>query len=46
MEHPSLSARDALHAAVMMNHGIEWIATFDAAFDGVPGLRRVKLAAG
>src|SRR6185437_13465678 len=24
-----VSARDAFHAAVMINHGIEWIATFD-----------------
>jgi predicted nucleic acid-binding protein len=38
-----ISARDALHAAVMLNHRIEWIATFDAGFDKVPGLRRLKL---
>jgi predicted nucleic acid-binding protein len=34
------SARDAIHAAVMLNRGIEWIATFDADFDRVPGIRR------
>lgn len=39
-----LSARDALHAAVMLNHKIEWIATFDTGFDAVPGIRRLKLA--
>lgn len=39
-----ISARDALHAAVMRNHGIEWIATFDEGFDKVKGLRRLKLA--
>lgn len=39
-----LSARDALHAAVMLNHDVEWIATFDSGFDGVAGIRRLKLA--
>jgi uncharacterized protein len=38
-----ISARDAVHAAVMLNNDIEWIATFDAGFDGVSGIRRVKL---
>lgn len=39
-----VSARDAVHAAVMLTHDIEWIATFDAGFDRVPGIRRMKLA--
>jgi predicted nucleic acid-binding protein len=39
-----ISARDAVHAAVMLNHNIEWIATFDAGFDRVPGIQRLKLA--
>jgi len=39
-----ISARDAVHAAVMLNHHIEWIATFDAGFDRVPGIQRLKLA--
>ncbi|MES1257041.1 MAG: type II toxin-antitoxin system VapC family toxin [Acidobacteriota bacterium] len=38
-----ISARDALHAAVMLNHGIPLIATFDAGFDGVPGVRRFAM---
>lgn len=38
-----VSARDAVHAAVMQNNGVEWIATFDRGFDTVPGVRRVKL---
>lgn len=38
-----ISARDAVHAAVMLNHDIEWIATFDSGFDQVPGIRRLKL---
>lgn len=35
-----LSAREALHAAVMARNGIELIMTFDTAFDTVPGIRR------
>ena len=37
-----ISARDAVHAAVMKNHDVERIATFDAGFDGVPGIRRIE----
>ena len=37
-----LSARDALHAAVMARETIECIMTFDTAFDGVPGIRRFR----
>ncbi len=40
----AISAREAVHAGVMLNHEIEWIATFDAGFDRVPGIRRVKLS--
>jgi len=40
---PELSARDAVHAAVMVNHDVEWIATFDAGFDCMPNIRRFKL---
>jgi hypothetical protein len=36
-----LSARDALHAAVMEREGITQILTFDAGFDRVPGLTRI-----
>lgn len=38
-----LSPRDAIHAAVMLHHEVEWIATFDSGFDRVPGIRRLKL---
>jgi len=41
-----LSARDAVHAAVMINREVEWIASFDADFDQVPGLRRLELPLG
>jgi uncharacterized protein len=36
-----LSARDALHVAVMEEQGIQRILTFDAGFDGLPGIERV-----
>lgn len=39
----TLSARDAVHAGVMLSHGLEWIATFDRGFDAVHGIRRVEL---
>jgi uncharacterized protein len=38
------STRDAVHAAVMLNNDVEWIATFDAGFDEIPGIRRWKLS--
>lgn len=38
-----LSARDAVHAAAMLNHGIERIATFDRGFDNLPGIERLTL---
>jgi predicted nucleic acid-binding protein len=39
---PGLSARDALHVSVMESHGVERILTFDAGFDQVPGIARVR----
>jgi len=36
-----LSARDALHAAVMAREGVGRIMSFDAAFDGLPGISRL-----
>ena len=36
-----LSARDAVHLAVMQHHGVEQIMTFDSGFDGFPGIRRL-----
>ena len=39
-----LSARDAVHAAVMLNHEVSQIATFDEGFDQVSGVDRVRLA--
>jgi predicted nucleic acid-binding protein len=36
-----LSARDAIHVAVMERHGIGRILSFDEGFDGLPGMERV-----
>jgi predicted nucleic acid-binding protein len=36
-----LSARDALHAAVMAREGVGRIMSFAAAFDGLPGISRL-----
>ena len=36
-----LSARDALHAAIMERERITRIMSFDAAFDGLPGVTRL-----
>jgi predicted nucleic acid-binding protein len=36
-----LSARDALHLAVMERQGVSRIMSFDAGFDGFPGITRI-----
>jgi predicted nucleic acid-binding protein len=40
--HLGMSARDALHLAVMEQHGIERIMSFDGGFDGFPGITRLS----
>lgn len=37
-----LSARDALHIAVMQRHDVDRVLTFDTGFDGIPGLTRIS----
>ncbi len=37
----TLSARDAIHAAVMQQHGIARIMSFDAGFAVIPGVIRI-----
>ena len=37
-----VSARDAIHAAVMTNHDVEVIATFDRGFDRIGSVRRLE----
>jgi predicted nucleic acid-binding protein len=39
---PRLSARDALHLAVMEQHDVQRIMSFDAGFDGFAGVERVR----
>ena len=44
-----LSTRDAIHAAVVFEHGLEGIVSADRDYDRIPGLRRldpIALAAG
>jgi predicted nucleic acid-binding protein len=38
---PRLSARDALHVAVMERHSVTRVMSFDAVFDRVPGITRL-----
>jgi predicted nucleic acid-binding protein len=40
--HQKMSARDAVHLAVMEQQGIEQILTFDAGFNGFPGITRLS----
>lgn len=40
--HTRLSARDAIHLAVMEQHGIDRILSFDSGFDGYPGVARIS----
>jgi len=37
------SVRDAVHAALMLNNGIEQIATFDEGFDRIAGVTRLPM---
>jgi hypothetical protein len=40
--HPKVSSRDAVHLAVMEQHEIQRILTFDSGFDGFPGITRLS----
>jgi predicted nucleic acid-binding protein len=42
MGHRQISARAALHLAIMEHYGIERILSFDAGFDGFPGIERLS----
>jgi len=39
---PTLTARDALHVAVMRRHRVAKILTYDRGFDDLPGIERVS----
>ena len=41
LEYPQLSARDAVHLAVMERNGIKRILSFDAGLDAFPGIERM-----
>ena len=42
LRYASLSARDAVHVAVMTRHGVERVMTFDRGFDTHPGVERLR----
>ena len=42
LEYRQLSARDAVHLAIMERHGIERILSFDRGFDSFPGVTRIS----
>lgn len=42
--HRQIEPRDAVHAAVMLNHGITHICSYDRHFDAIPGLTRLEPA--
>ncbi|MEX1169876.1 MAG: type II toxin-antitoxin system VapC family toxin [Chloroflexota bacterium] len=39
---PRLGARDAIHIAVIQGRDVDRILSFDAAFDGIPGIVRLS----
>lgn len=39
-DYPELSARDAIHAAVVLEHRLEGIISADKGFDAIPGVTR------
>jgi predicted nucleic acid-binding protein len=41
LERDRLSARDALHLALLEQNGVSRIASFDAGFDEIPGIERI-----
>ena len=40
-QHRTIEPRDAIHAAVMLNHGLTHLYSYDHHFDHIPGLQRV-----
>ncbi len=42
LERQSLSARDAVHLAVMQIHRIDAILSYDTGFDGFPAIERLR----
>jgi hypothetical protein len=42
MGYPKISARDALHLAIMEAQEIDRVLSFDSGFDGFPGIARIS----
>jgi predicted nucleic acid-binding protein len=42
LQYPGLAVRVAMHVAVMQRHGIEQVLSFDAGFERVPRLVRLR----
>ncbi len=42
LQYPTLPVRAAVHVAVMQQHGIRTLLSFDPAFDRIPGLTRLR----
>jgi predicted nucleic acid-binding protein len=42
MGYPKMSARDALHLAIMEAQEIDQVLSFDSGFDGFPGISRLS----
>lgn len=40
LQYPEISPRDAIHAAVVLVHGLEGIVSTDRGFDAVPEIKR------
>jgi uncharacterized protein len=41
-DHPGLWARDALHVAVVLHHGLDGIYSYDRDLEGIPGVERLE----
>ncbi|MFM7798720.1 MAG: type II toxin-antitoxin system VapC family toxin [Planctomycetota bacterium] len=42
LQYQTLPVRAAVHIATMQRHGVDSVLSFDAAFDRVPGLTRIR----
>lgn len=42
LQYPTLPVRAAVHVAVMQQHGIQTVLSFDPGFDRLPGLTRLR----
>ncbi len=42
LQYPTLPVRAAVHVAVMQQHGVQTVLSFDPGFDRIPGLLRLR----